>query len=637
MRSPINSQRRLSTKRAFKLVLACTIASSTLLGLPSVHAQDRAGAKGNNRAVPATAASNVKSAAPQPAAANPKEVAIVNGQPVLRSDLAQQCVLRYGEDVLENMVNKYLILQACLAQKIEITQKDVDDEIARTASKFNLSMPQYLKLIQDERDITPEQYSSDVIWPMLALRALAKGQVQVSPQEIDQAFQSEFGPKVQVRMIACKDKAKITQLHKDASAKPDSFKTLAKNHSEDPSSASVEGLLPPIRKFTGDDELENIAFALQPNQVSKIFSAGDMHVILQCVRHLPPTTPPAPQMQEIQNRIRMEIQDEKMRESAEGVFANIREQSTVTKILGKPELQQQYPGVVAIINRQSVTLAQLEDECIVRHGKQTLEGEINRKLIEDALARARMQVTQPEVDAEIARAADYYGFVKGDGSPDVEKWLKNVLSEDGASIELYVRDAIWPTVALKKLIADRVKVTEEDLRKGFESNYGPRAEVLAIVLSNQRTAQEVWELARNNKTEKFFGELAAQYSVEPSSRSNMGKVPPLRRFGGQPNLEKAAFDLKPGELSAIVEVGGQYVVMYSQGLTTPVVQDFAAVKDELYKDILEKKLRIEMDNQMGQLVKDAQVVNFLDPKKSHVGEAESKALLNELKNSETRR
>jgi hypothetical protein len=139
-------------------------------------------------------------------------------------------------------------------------------------------------------------------------------------------------------------------------------------------------------------------------------------------------------------------------------------------------------------------------------------------------------------------------------------------------------------VALKKLVANRVQVTEEDIQKGFEANFGTRAEVLAIVLSNQRTAQEVWEMARNRPTEQFFGELANQYSVEPSSRSNFGKVPPLRRHSGQPTLEKAAFGMKPGETSAIIEVGGQYVILRCQGFTDPVVTDINAVRVELMSE-----------------------------------------------------
>lgn len=170
----------------------------------------------------------------------------------------------------------------------------------------------------------------------------------------------------------------------------------------------------------------------------------------------------------------------------------------------------------------------------------------------------------------IARAADSLGFVKKDGTPDIDAWVKSVLQEEGATMELYVSDAVWPSAALKKLVAGKVNVTEEDLKKGFDSNFGPRAEVLAIVLSNQRIAEQVWAEARANLNEANFGELAAKYSTEPVSRSNYGKVPPIRQHSGQPTLEKAAFGMQPGELSSVIAVGEQFVIMYKQGFTNPI-------------------------------------------------------------------
>jgi parvulin-like peptidyl-prolyl isomerase len=111
----------------------------------------------------------------------------------------------------------------------------------------------------------------------------------------------------------------------------------------------------------------------------------------------------------------------------------------------------------------------------------------------------------------------------------------------------------------------------------------------------------------------------------------------LRKFGGQANLEKAAFGLKPGEMSGIIEVGGQYVILRSQGFTEPVVQDPNAVKEDLIKEIREKKLSKQMDTLMAKLSAEAQITNILNPKKSRVGNAEMQASLEELKNSEIKR
>jgi hypothetical protein len=269
------------------------------------------------------------------------------------------------------------------------------------------------------------------------------------------------------------------------------------------------------------------------------------------------------------------------------------------------------PGVAATIDGQQISVLQLSEECIVRHGKDVLEGEINRQLLMQELSRRSATVAESDIDAEIARAAESYGYLKKDGAADVEAWLKTVTEQDGATVELYVRDAVWPTVALKKLVSDKIEVTQEDLRKGFEANYGERAEVQAVVLGSHRQANEVFEMARNNNSEIFFGQLAEQYSVEPLSRANGGKVPPIQRHSGQPMIEEAAFKLKDGDLSEIVVVADKYVILRGLGRTKPVVKDFNAVKDELYNDIQEKKLRLAMAQKFDDLKERAQIDNFL--------------------------
>jgi hypothetical protein len=193
----------------------------------------------------------------------------------------------------------------------------------------------------------------------------------------------------------------------------------------------------------------------------------------------------------------------------------------------------------------------------------------------------------------------------------VSSWLKSVIEEDGVSIELYREDSVWPRVAQAKLVEDDVVVTDEDLKKGFESNFGPRAEILAIVLSNQRTAENVFAEARQGLTEKHFGELAAKYSVEPVSRSNFGKIPAMRRHSGRPTLENAAFSLQPGEMSGIIAWGDQYAILYKQGETKPIVQDFSAVEPELRREILAKKLRIAMGKKVDEIRRAAKIENYL--------------------------
>lgn len=558
----------------------------------------------------ATPASSQQAA---PAAATQNEVvAVVNGTSLSRKSLGDEALRRHGEDVLESMVNKYLILQACKQNNITITNKDVEDEIERIAGKFGLSVDRYLQMLQQERKIAPSEYRRDIVWPMIALQTLVAKETEVSPEEFNKAFASQYGESVKCRMIMVGKQQVADQLHARASADPAQFGQLAKDFSEDEASASVRGMIPPVHRYTSDPKFEEVAFSLKPNDISAPFQVADQWIMLQCVKHLPAMHPPAQQIAAIRQQITDRIRDQKTRVSGTELFQKLQQQAQVVNVLANPELRKQYPGAAALINGQQLTLAQVIAETVKRHGVDVLDGEINRTLLEQELKRSNLQITQEELQAEVARAAETYGFVTADGKPDVKKWLSNVVKEEGISEELYMQDAVWPSVALKKMVQGSVKITDEDLRKGFQSNFGERVEVLAIVLSDQKSAQQVWDMARANPVEEFFGQLAEQYSIEPVSQSNLGRVPPIRRHGGQPAVEDEAFRLKPGELSGIVATGDRFIIMRCQGRTSPIVGEMdAQVREQLVNDLTEKKTRIAMAEKFDQLKSASQIDNYL--------------------------
>ena len=543
----------------------------------------------------------------------PKVVAVVNGQTITRDRISEACVERFGTIVLDNLLNKHLILQACEAKGIQITQADVNQEIDRVASKFGLTTKLFLKTLDEERDVTPEQYASEIVWPMLALRALAADKIAVSQQEIDQIIQSEYGPKVSVRMIAVSQADKAAQLHQQVTQQPELFRRLAKEHSEDAPSASVEGLLPPIRRHNGDDVLERIAFNLRENEISQVFQIGELHIMLQCVRHLA-ATPPDPQLlPAIQERIVDHLRDRRLQQSADELFAALQKNSQIVPVIGNVELQRQHPGVAGFINNQPVAMDHLSLECINRHGRSVLKGEVNRLLLGQALKAANLTVEENDLHIELAAMAQSMGYFNSDGTANVQGWIQTVTEEENISYQLYMSDAVWPNAALKKLTQHDVQVTDEDLKKGFEANFGPRAEVLAIVLSNQRTAEDVFRQLRQAPTEQNFSDLAAKYSVEPVSRANFGKIQPIRRHGGMPTIEREAFELESGRHSGVIALSNdQYCILYKQGETQPVIQDFDAVKDEIAREIRDKKQRLAMQQKMDQLFKTAQIENFLE-------------------------
>lgn len=539
-------------------------------------------------------------------------MAVVNGEQITRQALADQCVLRYGEEVLESMLNKYLILEACRTRGIVVTEQQVEQEIQRLAGKFGLSTERWLQMLQAERNIAPDKYRNDIVWPTLALRKIAADDLEIPPEDVERMLESELGPRVQARMISVSDLQTAKQVHALASANPESFAKLAQEHSEDTTSKSIGGLIPLIRRHAGDPTVENVVFALEEGEISRIISVANQHLILKCERIIPPTELSPAQQDAARARIIEHLREKKLRSVASDLFRQMQEAARVQNVLNNPQLRQQMPGIAATVNGTPIPIRDLAEECIVRHGHEVLDGEINRQLLRQELARAGRTVEKADIDREIARAAESFGYLTPAGQPDVPRWLQHVVEQDGGTVDLYVRDAVWPSVALKKLVGSQVQVTNEDLKKSFEANYGPRVQVLAIVLDNQRQANKVWNMAKANETEQFFGKLAEQYSTEPVSAANKGRVPPIQRHSGRPTIEKAAFELKPGKISGLINAGNKWVILFCLGRTKQIVTEMdETIRTELFKDIHEKKLRLEMAKKFDEIKETAQIDNFL--------------------------
>ncbi len=541
--------------------------------------------------------------------ARPDIVAVVNGEPIDRKSLGRLCLTRFGEDVLESLINRKLIERACLHRNLVVSAEDVQAEIERMAHRFHLRPEQWIKMLETERGITPKQYARDIVWPSLALQRLAASRLTVEPEELRQAYENQYGPAVKARLIAVSDPNKARRLHAQLQADPDAFARLAREQSEDVGSASIGGLVPPIRRHTGYEEIEQVVFRMNQGDVSPIVRVGEQYAIFKCEGHVPQRNVP---FQQVKSALAETIRDRKLRESADDVFRDLQSKTVVRNVYNHADLRKQMPGVAATVDREPITLDALADACIARHGQKVLAKEIDKRLLAQELRKRNLRITQRDLDAEVAHAAEWAGVLDERGKPDVRRWLKMATEEQGLAREAYYADAVWPSAALKKLSSGKLDVSEEELQKGFEANYGPRVRCRAIVMSNLRRAQEVWAKARENPTPEHFGQLARQHSTDLASRENRGEIPPIRKNSGRPALEQEAFALSPSQpLSGVVQVGERYVILFFEGRTEPIEVTLAEVRDLLYRDIHEKKLRLVMADTFDAIEQRATIDNYL--------------------------
>ena len=165
-------------------------------------------------------ASAIESSANVPAS---KPAAIVNGTNITDAELAEACLARYGSLVVGALINKVIIEQACELHDIAVTTADVDNEINEMSRRFNVPRDKWIALIQRERGVTEKQYREDIVWPMIALRRLAKGSLEPTDEQLKKQFQNQYGPTVKARIIVLRTQKDAEETRTDVLHDPDSF------------------------------------------------------------------------------------------------------------------------------------------------------------------------------------------------------------------------------------------------------------------------------------------------------------------------------------------------------------------------------------------------------------------------------
>lgn len=242
-------------------------------------------------------------------------------------DLYERCAMRVGNEVLDSMINRAVIQLACEGAGVVVTKAEVEQEVNRISKQFNIPPATWLQMLQSERNITPEQYSTDVIWPMLALKKLAGDKVNVSEEDMEKAFIRNFGSRVEVKMIMLDNHRRANDVWQRASLNPQDFDRLAREHSIDPTSRAMNGAVPPIAKYSGNPKIEQAAFNLKPGEISGIIQYGHSNfVILKCEGF---TEQIVQNIEEVRQQLHTDLVEEKVQEGVAKLFENLKKTSTV--------------------------------------------------------------------------------------------------------------------------------------------------------------------------------------------------------------------------------------------------------------------------------------------------------------------
>jgi hypothetical protein len=290
-----------------------------------------------------------------------------------------------------------------------------------------------------------------------------------------------------------------------------------------------------------------------------------------------------------------------------------------------PETTEYSRRVVAFLNGTTpITRAQLGEFLIARFGAEKVHHLVNMRIIEKACADSGVGATEAEINAVLAE--DLASL-----KVNQKEFVGTVLKRYHKTLYEWRQDVLRPKLLMTKLLRDRVRVEEEEVRKAFETAYGEKVQCQAIMwpLDQQQKVHDLYDTLLKKPEE--FDRLAR--TQEPNRRLAAvgGMLEPFGRHGmGDAEVEKAAFSLREGEITPILKTttpNGQYCTILKLIRRVPPQANarLPEVRPALEREILERKIQVLIPAECEKIRQAAAPKVLLTAAQAEAGEAIGRA------------
>ncbi len=271
--------------------------------------------------------------------------------------------------------------------------------------------------------------------------------------------------------------------------------------------------------------------------------------------------------------------------------------------------------IIAHVNGEPIAMKQLLEPLIESHGLNVLVNLVQVEMAKQDAAKAGVTVSPTDFQAERQSTLEKLFKASDDKTQDqIEaalkvkdeakaKRLREEMAHDHESLlnqfldQQHISSTEFDIVLqintyLRKMAEPAVNksITEESLRNAFNQLYGEKVRVQYIQL---RTPLDVAAVqARLTKGEKF-GDLARELSTNRASAELEGELPAFsRETSGLPqNFKDAAFGLKVGEVSDMVQANGAYHLIKLIDRIPPRVVTFEKQRDSVHSELYTRAIQ----------------------------------------------
>lgn len=136
----------------------------------------------------------------------------------------------------------------------------------------------------------------------------------------------------------------------------------------------------------------------------------------------------------------------------------------------------------------------------------------------------------------------------------------------------------------------RASITEDMLRQEYAVKYNEQVRIKHIQLDGRDALRKTAVIKQRLAAGEEFGKLAREFSTNQNTAALDGDVPPfaLANPGLPPTFKDAAFALKPGEVSGVINIDSTYQIIKLIERIAPKAMEFEKVRDGLSRGLIER-------------------------------------------------
>jgi parvulin-like peptidyl-prolyl isomerase len=282
----------------------------------------------------------------EPSERSRQAIAVYNGQtPITREDFGEFLISRYGAEQIDFLINRIIIDKACQARGISVTPEEIEAGLNDDLKKMgNVDLKVFEKDFLGPYNKSIYEWREDVVRQRLLMAKLCRDGVKVTDQDLQQAFDAEYGEKLEGRMILWpSDQTRYAMMqYTRLRDNPAAFEETARHQASSTLAAKGGKIGPFGRGCLGNKDVEDEAFKLHSGEMTTLLETPEGNVVFKLDKRYPPNK--SVTLDSVREKLTGEVFEQKVQREMQTAFQVLRDKARPNPLIKETHKPDDLPG-----------------------------------------------------------------------------------------------------------------------------------------------------------------------------------------------------------------------------------------------------------------------------------------------------